>query len=205
MSNAAPPPDKISRRRRLIRAFEAKSILNRTRTEKFADFVSSSVGSIPFFIFHVYWFIAWVVLNSNFIPGIEPFDPYPYGLLTMVVSLEAIFLSIFILLSQNRAANIDRLREELDLQVNLIAEEEITKSLEILARISDKLGIKIDDPELTRMLERINTSYIERSLQKQIDTGTVKIFDTLMGVPLGKKNGKQGHEKRANQGVTQII
>lgn len=191
MSNAAPPPDKISRRRRLIRAFEAKSILNRTRTEKFADFVSSSVGSIPFFIFHVYWFIAWIVLNSDVIPGIEPFDPYPYGLLTMVVSLEAIFLSIFILLSQNRSANVDRLREELALQVNLIAEEEITKSLEILARIADKLGIKMDDSELRRMLERINTSYIERSLQKQIDTGSGKFFGNIMGASPGKKNGKQ--------------
>lgn len=196
MSNAAPPPDKISRRRRLIRAFEAKSILNRTRTEKFADFVSSSVGSIPFFIFHVYWFIAWIALNSNLISGIVPFDPFPFGLLTMVVSLEAIFLSIFILLSQNRAANIDRLREELDLQVNLIAEEEITKSLEILARVADKLGIKMDDPELTRMLERINTSYIERSLQKQIDTGTGKLLDTIIGTTLNKKNGKQENGKR---------
>src|SRR3989344_4198378 len=197
------PPDKISRRRRLIRSFEAKSLVNRNKAEKIADFITTSAGSIPFLILNVYWFVIWILLNTNVIPGIEPFDPFPFGLLTMIVSLEAIFLSIFVLLSQNRAANIERLREELALQVNLITEEEITKVLELLVRIQGKLGIKHEDVELNRMLERINTSYIESSLQKQIDTGTGKILDNIIGMP--KKNGKQGSEKKDGQVAAQVI
>ena len=87
----------------------------------------------------------------------------------MVVSLEAIILSIVILVSQNRQSYVTSIREELHLQINLIAEEEITKALKMLAEIRDKMAIKEADPELDEMLERINTSYIERSLIEQIE------------------------------------
>ena len=165
-----PPPDKITRRRRFLRSFEAKALANRTFSEKVADVVTTNLGGMNFLLFNCYWFFIWIILNLNIIPGLKPFDPFPFGLLTMIVSLEAIVLSIIVLISQNRAAHIDTLRSELQLQVNLIAEEEITKSLEMLATIQEKMGVKQDDRELSRMLERINTSYIEQSLQKQIDT-----------------------------------
>ncbi len=86
----------------------------------------------------------------------------------MIVSLEAIFLSIFVLVSQNRSSYVDALREELHLQVNLIAEEEITKVLRVLAEIRKKVGITKPDPELERMLKRIDTNYIEKSLVNQV-------------------------------------
>ncbi len=202
--SAALPPDKISRRRRLIRSFEAKSLVGRNRAEKIADFITAAAGSIPFLILNTYLFLIWILLNVNVIPGIEPFDPFPFGLLTMIVSLEAIFLSIFVLLSQNRAAHIARLREELVLQVNLITEEEITKALEILERIQSKVGIKKEDPELTRMLERINTSYIEQSLQKQIDIGTGNFFGHIIGTSPVKKDGKQAKTGNGEQKIKAI-
>lgn len=164
--------DKISRRRRIIRSFEAKALHHRNFSEKLADTITASTGSVAFLLLNAYWFAIWIVLNVGIVPGVVPFDPFPFGLLTMIVSLEAIILSVFVLLSQNRAAHIDNLREELHLQVNLIAEEEITKVLEILADIRTKMGIKKEDTELARMLERIDTSYIERTLQKQADSGT---------------------------------
>lgn len=170
-----PQQDKLTRRRRIFKSFEAKALANRRWSEQIADYVSSSVGSVGFLVLNLYWFLVWIILNINIIPDAIPFDPYPFGLLTMIVSLEAIILSIFVLLSQNRAASIDKLRNELHLQVNLIAEEEITKSLELLAEIRSKLGIRKKDPELEKMLHRIDTSYIESSLQKQIDSGTVGI------------------------------
>lgn len=160
--------DKTKRRRRLFKAFISKSLANRRISDKISDFITDSAGSFSFLLINCYWFIAWIVLNTNLIPGVKAFDPYPFGLLTMIVSLEAIVLSIFVLLSQTRAAHRDTLRDELHLQVNLIAEEEITKVLEVLAEIRTKLGIKKEDPELTKMLERINTSYIENTLEKQI-------------------------------------
>jgi uncharacterized membrane protein len=175
-NNNKPHPhlhEKISRRRRLIRSFEKKALGHRTIPEKIADHVTVNTGSISFLLLNFYFFIAWIGVNLDFIPGLHPFDPYPYGMLTMVVSLEAIVLSIFVLISQNRAAKIDALRDELHLQVNLIAEEEITKVLEVLNDVRTKVGIKKEDPELTRMLQRIDTSYIEQSLQKQMENSNI--------------------------------
>jgi uncharacterized membrane protein len=182
----------------MLRSFEAKALANRRFSDKVADALTRGFGGMIFLIINVYWFAIWIVLNINLIPGIEPFDPFPFGLLTMIVSLEAIVLSIIVLISQNRAAHIDTLRSELQLQVNLIAEEEITKSLEILADIRKKVGIKKDDPELERMLERINTSYIERSLQKQIDTNTghfLNIVATKNGNSVPKPLNGESFEK----------
>src|SRR3989338_10675001 len=100
--NQNPPVDKISRRRRIIRSFEGKALGNRRFTERIADQITATFGSFSFAVIHIYWFILWVVINDGYIPGVRPFDPFPYGLLTMIVSLEAIFLSIFVLLSQDR-------------------------------------------------------------------------------------------------------
>jgi uncharacterized membrane protein len=161
--------DRLTRRRRIFRSFEAKSLNNRGVLERISDTITNFSGSIPFLFAHIVWFAIWIAVNVHLIPGIEAFDPFPFGLLTMIVSLEAIVLSVFVLLSQNSAAKIDSLRAELNLQVNLIAEEEITKTLEMLANIQKKLGILEEDIELERMLNRIDTSYIERSLQRQMD------------------------------------
>lgn len=188
------PIDKITRRRRMFHSFEAKALANRGMSDKVADTLTSGFGGMTFLLLNVGWFIIWIGLNTNLIPGVKAFDPFPFGLLTMIVSLEAIVLSIIVLISQNRAAHIDTLRSELQLQVNLIAEEEITKSLEVLADIRNKVGVKKKDPELDRMLERINTSYIERSLQRQIDT---KAGHPLNIIP--KKNGKENKNEHPGQ------
>ncbi|MBI4080299.1 MAG: DUF1003 domain-containing protein [Candidatus Levybacteria bacterium] len=181
--------DKLSRRRRLFKSFEAKALGSRTPIERMSDAITTSVGSMEFLMLNVYWFAIWIVLNIHVIPGVVPFDPFPFGLLTMIVSLEAIILSIFVLLSQNRAAHVDSLREELHLQVNLIAEEEITKALELLAEMREKMGIKREDAELAKMLERIDTSYIQSTLQKQIDTGTTNFLTMMNPLHVLSQNG----------------
>ena len=199
MSTNGHANDKMSRRRRIIRSFEAKSLHNRNFGEKLADTITASTGNIAFLLLNVYWFSIWIVLNVNVIPGVVPFDPFPFGLLTMIVSLEAIILSVFVLLSQNRAAHIDSLRDELHLQVNLIAEEEITKVLEILADMRAKMGIKREDPELSRMLERIDTSYIERTLQKQVDTGTANILKIITQTSHQDKSLREPQDKQEKE------
>lgn len=79
---------------------------------KFAEFVSNFAGSIYFVYLHVFWFGFWILANDGLLePYVLTFDPFPYGLLTMVVSLEAIFLSSFIMLNQNRQALVDEYRE----------------------------------------------------------------------------------------------
>lgn len=157
------------RRRQFFKSFEAKSLRSRSLLTQVSDDLTEVCGSTPFLIFHILLFAAWIILNTGLIPGAVPFDPFPFGLLTMVVSLEAIFLSIFILVSQNRSSLVSTLREEVHLRVNLIAEEEITKALEVLAEIRKEIGIKKPDPELEEMLQRTDTGYIERSILHQIE------------------------------------
>lgn len=192
---------KVERRRQFYRSFEAQALRQRSFFMRFADDLNSAFSSVTFLFVNAIWFAAWVLVNNGLVPGVEPFDPFPFGLLTMVVSLEAIILSVIILVSQSRQAYVTSIREELHMQVNLIAEEEITKSLKMLAEIREKMGIHEEDPELSEMLERINTSYIERSLINQIEKANVPFarkiseklkleFPDLFTFKSSKKNGK---------------
>lgn len=145
-----------------IKSFEAKILKNRNFTQKLADTINSRAGSFTFFLVHVIIFGLWIAFNKS--------DPYPYGFLTMAVSLEAIFLSIFVLMSQNRQAQIDSLREEIHLQVNEIAEREITKVLKLVSEMHTKLLPESQpDPEIAHMLQNINTSKIEAEIERQLN------------------------------------
>ncbi len=167
-------------RRQFFKSFEAKSLRGRSFLTQIADDLTSICGSTPFLIAHVIIFAVWIVINLGYVSEIKPFDPYPFGFLTMVVSLEAIFLSIFVLVSQNRSSYISTLRDEVHLGVNLIAEEEITKILEVLADIKKELGIKKADPQLERMLERIDTGYIERSIMGQMERANKSLVNKML-------------------------
>ena len=124
-------------------------------------------GSTWFLLANAVWFVVWIV--SNAWPGVVPFDPFPFGMLTMVVSLEAIFLSIFVLIAQNRSARIDELRAEVDLEVNTIAETELTKLLEIVAELAKRHGVDVEsDGELQAMIAPTNIAAIEEELRAQI-------------------------------------
>lgn len=199
-------------RRQFFKSFEAKSLRSRSLLTQISDDLTEVCGSTPFLIFHIIVFTGWIVLNINLIPGAIPFDPFPFGLLTMVVSLEAIFLAIFILVSQNRSAYVNTLREEVHLRVNLIAEEEITKSLEVLAEIRKHIGIKKPDPELEEMLQRTDTGYIERSILHQIQRAKPSLANKLandfphLTVPIkktaevltGNSNGETINSKKSS-------
>src|SRR5688500_7886066 len=117
-----------------------KAERKRSLEERIADVITSFSGRMLFVYIHVVWFSAWIFLNSGLF-GPEPFDPFPYGLLTMIVSLEAIFLSTFVLISQNRMSKQDEQRNNLDLHIDLLTEYELTRVLQMLDAIQDKLGI----------------------------------------------------------------
>ena len=93
--------------------------------QRLSDILTMVAGDIRFVYFSAIWFFVWIVLNLDIIPGIKAFDPFPFGLLTMVVSLEAIFLSLFVLISQNRQAAREKIRNDIEYEVNLKAELEI--------------------------------------------------------------------------------
>jgi uncharacterized membrane protein len=151
-----------------FRAIKAQHSANRTTMEILADRMIGFASSTPFLAVHAVVFIVWIVWN---VPGsgLARFDPYPFGMLTTIVSLEAIFLSIFVLMTQSRESHIGELREELTLQVNLKIEEEMTKTLHLVAGLYSRLGLVLaDDPELKEMLEPLNPSEIEEELPAQI-------------------------------------
>lgn len=111
----------------------------RTSVQKAADWIAAFSGSIPFLLVHCLLFFAWIVVNIDWVPGLPVFDPYPFGLLTMAVSLEAIILSVFLLLSQTRQVAKDRVRGDIEYEVNLKAELEIAHLHEKMDRLTSEL------------------------------------------------------------------
>ena len=138
----------IERYIRTIVHMRLKAARERTPEQRLADAITSFSGRMAFVYIHIVWFSAWILLNSGLL-NIEPFDPFPYGLLTMIVSLEAIFLATFVLISQNRMGELSEQRTDLDLHIDLLTEYELTRILQMLDAIQDKLGIpNEEDPEL---------------------------------------------------------
>ena len=124
----------------------------RTSTDRIAEAIANFCGSMTFVWVHVVWFGGWILLNL--IPGVPHFDQFPFTFLTLVVSLEAIFLSTFILISQNLETRISERRSHLDLQLNMLAEQENTKMITILLAIAEKVGADLSrDPHLEALSE----------------------------------------------------
>lgn len=133
-----------------VMQIECAQKANRTIGEKISEAVAQFCGSMTFVWVHVAWFGTWITVNS--MPKYA-FDPFPYTFLTLVVSLEAIFLSTFILISQNHDTQMSERRNHLDLQINMLAEQESTKTLDLLRRVAEKVGVKIEDPETDVLTE----------------------------------------------------
>ncbi|MBX7252820.1 MAG: DUF1003 domain-containing protein [Candidatus Promineofilum sp.] len=152
------------------RSLKGRADAKRTFAEVVADKLTLAFGSMIFLVVNVVWFGIWIIINVGLIPGIKPFDPFPFGFLTMVVSLEAIALAIIVLISQNRAAKIADLREEVDLHIDMMAEAELTKLLQLVTRLAEEQGINLsDDRELQEMLEPSDTERLQRALEDDIN------------------------------------
>jgi len=140
---------------------------NRNVQDRIADRITKFSGSTLFLYFHIGWFSAWVVINLGLTP-MQAFDPFPFGLLTMIVSLEAIFLSTFVLISQSRMAEIADKRADLDLQINLLGEYEITKILRIVDAIADHLQLDAgSDPELDELKIEIAPDEVLKEMERR--------------------------------------
>lgn len=109
--------------------------------DKFSDLITDFAGSMKFVYVHIAWFGFWILINLGILGVIRVFDPYPFGLLTLVVSLEAIFLSTFVLISQNRLAQRDEMRANLDFQTNVRAEKEVEYMKGLLETMAMQMGI----------------------------------------------------------------
>lgn len=131
----------IERNIRTIIDLRRKAARQRKLQDRVSDAITSFSGRMVFIYVHLLWFGLWIVLNTGVL-GVKVFDPFPYGLLTMIVSLEAIFLSTFVLISQNRMNDMAERRADLDLHIGLLCEHETTRVLQMLDAIQTKLGIE---------------------------------------------------------------
>ena len=132
----------------------------RTLGERIAEGIATFTGSMLFIWLHVVWFALWIAFNIPWL-GFQPIDPFPFTLLTMIVSLEAIFLSAFILMSENRQGRQADRRARVNLQVDMIAEREITKLMKLVGDIHAHLKIqKPVDVELESMQKATNIEHL---------------------------------------------
>ncbi len=177
--------DRLTSRRRNMGAFRAEANRHRTRSERFADFMTSKVGSVPFLLFHIVLFVVWLSVNLQVCAMLPKFDPFPFGLLTTILTLEQSLLTVFIIISQNRAADIAELRNELDLQVNVLAEEEISKALRMLRLIGEKMNIEEirADPEILVMESPLDHVELEKQTLQELGAKVQRIITASEWTP----------------------
>jgi uncharacterized membrane protein len=135
------------------------------QADRLADRIAAIAGSLPFAVLNGLFFAGWLLINSR-LGGMPAFDPYPFGALTVIVSLEAIFLAIFVLMSQNRQTVASDRRARIDMHVDAIAEREITKVLELLHELRGELGVqRSKDTELHDMMRRTDVHELVEAVQ----------------------------------------
>lgn len=127
---------------RAVVEMEERLARQRTLGERMGDVIGSFAGTVTFVVLHLVLFAGWAAINSGLVSFIPKFDPYPFSLLCMLVSMEGVLLACFVLIKQNRAGKHADRRAHLDLQVNLLAEKEITKVIQMLERIAAHLNIE---------------------------------------------------------------
>ena len=161
----------LERNIRTLLAQRERRADQRTLQHRLADAITNFSGNMAFVYLHIVWFGGWIAWNLGAFGG-KPFDPYPFGLLTMIVSLEAIFLATFVLISQNRISLDDERRTNLDLQIGLLTEHELTRALKMLDEIQDHLGIA-QDP--TTDLEELEAEVRPEDVLEEIEAAERRI------------------------------
>jgi uncharacterized membrane protein len=154
---------------RTIAELERAAIRRRTLTERLSDNFTRIMGSLTFVSLHVVGLLAWFSINLGLVPGLHPFDPFPFGILTLIVSTEGVLLAIFVLISQNRMSRQANQRAHLNLQISLLAEQETTKLLQEVRRIAERLGIdRREDEEARRLSQHTHLETLAAKLEQSL-------------------------------------
>lgn len=171
INQAATPPSAEDNINKVIQ-LEEEALKARTPADRISDAIANFVGSIPFVLLHVIWFAVWAGVNAGVFKFTWKFDPYPFALLCMLVSLEGVLLSTFVLIKQNRMSQRADQRSHLDLQVNLLAEKEITKVLQMQRLICRRLGIEEadSDPETIELSQVTAIDNLAHELGERLPT-----------------------------------
>ena len=174
MEASRPTPESLAaltqRNIESIAQLETTEAAKRSPADRIADAITRFCGSMAFIYVHLAWFGGWILWH--FVPRLPQalrFDPYPFQFLTFVVSLEAIFLSTFILISQNRQSRIAELRNHLDLQINLLSEQENSKVLAMLEALLQYHGLVQPDPEVASLAEATAPDMLVEQIEKTLE------------------------------------
>jgi uncharacterized membrane protein len=146
MSNALPDHAKKNPTQHNIEAIaklEQDALERRTAAERISEAIARFIGSVAFLLLQILLVLIWSAINLNVIPGVKPFDPFPFGILALVISSESVILTIFVLMSQNRMTRQAERRSHLDLQVGMLAEQELTTMLEMQQKICKHIGVDV--------------------------------------------------------------
>ena len=162
-----------------IERWEKTILLARSTAERFSDWIACTAGSGSVLVLHVVWFGAWIIVNAGAVGGIRPFDPFPFPFLTMTVSLEAIFLALFVLASQNRLTRQADKRSHLDLQIDLLAEREMTAVLQLLQDIAQHLAVQtsLTPEQLRDLMTKTDLRRLTNRLEELAEPATAAIRD----------------------------
>ena len=159
-----------------IKRWEQGALHDRSRAERISDEITRFAGGGWMLVLHAVWFLLWLLVNVRLIPGIRPFDPFPFPLLTTAVSLEAIFLSLFVLASQNRLSHQADKRAHLDLQIDLLAEREMTIVLRLLQDLTKHFDVKVSvtPRQIVDLIKKTNVHDLTTKLDELPDVGSGK-------------------------------
>ncbi len=163
----------VQRNIRALMEVRQREQRKRSLAERMADYVTAFAGSTYFVYLHALWFGVWLVLNSGAVEAIKPWDPYPFVMLAMIASVEAIFLSTFILITQNRMQQIADGRAELDLQISLLTEHELTRTVRMIDQVARKLGIVLDEADLAEAKQDIDPKQVAQHIERAEQEGLV--------------------------------
>jgi uncharacterized membrane protein len=153
-----------------IAKLEHEALLRRTLTERASDAITKFIGSTAFVLLQFLLVLAWAAINLRLIPGVKAFDPFPLGILALVISSESVVLTIFVLVSQNRMARQAEKRSHLDLQVGMLAEQELTDVLQMQHKICQRLGIDVESAkqELKGFSDATDVSKLASDLEDKL-------------------------------------
>jgi uncharacterized membrane protein len=163
-------PSAVQKNIETVANLEQQFLRNRTSSDRITDAIAAFSGSMRFVVLHLVGFAVWILLNMNLSGFGHPFDPYPYVLLSLVVSCEAVLLSTFVLMKQNREARRSDVRDHLNLQIDLLAEKEITKMLQMQVAVCEHLGIAIEASrrEIHELSQETAVEHLAAELKEKI-------------------------------------
>lgn len=153
-----------------IVALERAALERRSWATRLGDMITSGLGTMTAVFVHIALIAAWCLVNSGWMPFVKPFDPFPFGLMTLFVSLEGVLVAMFVLITQNRMSKQADRRAHLNLQIDMLAEQEMTRVLHMLTKLCEKNGISVDAPEheLTPLMQRTDVQSLAQEIEEKL-------------------------------------